>query len=44
MPISCSVGQAAGVAAAMCLENNCIPKDLDGIKLRARLKKFGANI
>ena len=44
MPISCSVGQAAGVAAAICLENNCIPKDLDGIKLRARLKKFGANI
>ena len=44
MPISCSVGQAAGVAAAMCLKNNCAPRDLDGVALRKRLHEFGANI
>lgn len=44
MPISCSVGQAAGVAAAMCLKNNCLPHDLDGVELRKRLREFGANL
>ena len=44
MPIVCSIGQAAGVAAAMCLKKHCIPRTLDGVKLRAELREFGANL
>jgi hypothetical protein len=44
MPIACSIGQAAGIASAMCLKNNCSPHELDGIKLRKRLIEFGANL
>lgn len=42
MPPACSVGQAAGVAAAMAVEQYIDPDKLDGIKLRKRLKKMGA--
>lgn len=42
MPPACSVGQAAGVAAAMSLEQNISPAELDGIQLREKLKKMGA--
>lgn len=44
MPIACSVGQAAGIAAAMCVKNNCKPCELDGVKLREKLRNFGANL
>ena len=44
MPIACTVGQAAGIAATMCIEQQCLPKNLDGVKLRKKLRDFGANI
>lgn len=41
---SFNLGQAAGVAAAMCIKRNVIPRDLDGRNVRAALvadKKYG---
>ena len=42
MPPVCSIGQAAGMAAAMAIEEQCRPEKLDGVALRAALKEFGA--
>ncbi|MDD5599422.1 MAG: FAD-dependent oxidoreductase [Victivallaceae bacterium] len=42
MPSACSVGQAAGTAAAMAIETHSIPAQLDGAKVRARLREMGA--
>lgn len=42
MPPACSVGQAAGMAAAMSANRGCAPADLDGIEVRARLRDQGA--
>ena len=42
MPPVCSIGQAAGMAAAMAIEKQCRPEKLDGVALRAALKEFGA--
>lgn len=42
MPAACSVGQAAGVAAAMSLKQKTVPAQLDGIKVREKLKEMGA--
>lgn len=42
MPPACSVGQAAGVAAAMSVEQDISPKKLDGVKVREKLKEMGA--
>ena len=42
MPAVCSLGQAAGMAAALCLRENVLPKELDGKKVREALKKEGA--
>lgn len=42
MPPVCSVGQAAGMAAAMCAAKNCAPADLDGSEVRRRLAEAGA--
>jgi len=42
MPPACSVGQAAGVAAAMLIEQHISPAKLNGIALRERLIKMGA--
>ncbi len=42
MPAACSIGQAAGVAAAMATEQQVTPARLNGIKVRERLKKMGA--
>lgn len=44
MPPVCSIGQAAGMAAAMALKGNCRPAELDGSKVRAALRAFGANL
>ena len=44
MPPVCSIGQAAGMAAAMALKAGCNPADLEGSKVRAALKAFGANL
>ena len=38
----CSVGQAAGVAAALCVQRGCRPEDLDGAEVRKYLKEAGA--
>ena len=42
MPPACSVGQAAGMAAALCVERNAAPADLDGREVRRRLADAGA--
>ncbi len=42
MPPACSVGQAAGMAAAMAAEKGRAPRDLDGTEVRARLRDRGA--
>ena len=44
MPPVCSIGQAAGMAAAMAVEKNCAPEALEGVEVRKALRKFGANI
>jgi len=42
MPPACSVGQAAGLAAALAAEKNSSPSELDGCEIRKRLKDAGA--
>jgi FAD dependent oxidoreductase len=44
MPPACSIGQAAGTAAAMCIKEQITPAELDGITLRAQLKAMGADL
>ena len=44
MPPVCSIGQAAGMAAAMAVEKNCAPEALEGVEVRKALREFGANI
>lgn len=44
MPPACSVGQAAGVAAALAVQNGKKPGDLDGCTVRAKLVELGANL
>lgn len=44
MPPVCSIGQAAGMAAAMALKAGCSPAELEGTKVREALKAFGANL
>ncbi len=42
MPVACSVGSAAGVAAAMAVQRQCTPAELDGVAVRRRLAEHGA--
>ncbi len=42
MPPVCSIGQAAGMAAAMCVEKNCSPAELQGEEVRKNLAAAGA--
>lgn len=42
MPPVCSIGQAAGMAAAMCVEKNCEPVELAGEDVRKNLAAAGA--
>ncbi len=44
MPTAVSLGQAAGVAAAMACQQNCTPAALSGIAVRERLKAMGARL
>lgn len=44
MPTACSVGQAAGMGAAMAAARGCRPRDLDGREVRARLAGLGARL
>jgi hypothetical protein len=44
MPPACSVGQAAGVGAAMACAQHISPAELDGVKVREKLKTMGAKL
>jgi len=44
MPPVCSIGQAAGMAAASAAQCNCKPAELDGVEIRKKLVAFGANL
>lgn len=44
MPPAISIGQAAGLAAAMAVREDKSPHDLDGVEIRRRLKGHGANL
>lgn len=44
MPPACTVGQAAGVGAALAAAGGVAPKELDGVKVRAKLKEMGAHL
>ena len=39
-----SMGHAAGVAAAMAVQNNAACRDVDGAAVRAEMVKQGANL
>ena len=42
MPPVCSIGQAAGMAASLCVKKQCAPADLDGVLVRRELAAAGA--
>ncbi len=44
MPPACSVGQAAGVAAALASARDCPPAALDGVQVREQLRERGARL
>ncbi|MGQ9663125.1 MAG: FAD-dependent oxidoreductase, partial [Kiritimatiellia bacterium] len=44
MPCACSVGQAAGLAAALAAERHCAPRELSGVEVRQRLREKGARL
>lgn len=44
MPIAAAIGEAAGAAAALCLKDGVIPRQLDTEKLRNTLLAQGANL
>jgi hypothetical protein len=44
MPPACTVGQAAGMAAALASQRHCRPADLDGTEVRALLREQGARL
>ena len=44
MPVCCSVGSAAGLAAALAAARGCRPADLGGTEVRRRLIERGANL
>ena len=44
MPPACSIGQAAGMAAAVSAATGVRPADLDGVEIRRRLIAQGANL
>ncbi len=44
MPPVCSIGQAAGMAAAMAVKSGITPAEVNGVELRARLAAAGADL
>ena len=44
MPPAVSIGQAAGMAAAMAVRQGCLPPQLDGCAVRAALRAAGARL
>lgn len=41
MPICANMGQAVGVAAALCVKDNVTPRQLDAFKVQNRMKELG---
>jgi len=44
MPSACSIGQAAGLAAALAARRKCAPAEIDGAEVRRRLIERGAHL
>jgi hypothetical protein len=44
MPPACTVGQAAGLAAALSAERETSPGELDGVEIREQLTQRGAGL
>ena len=44
MPPACTVGQAAGLAAALAAERDCTPGELDGVEIRQKLVEQEARL
>ena len=44
MPTAISIGQGAGIGAALAALRNTTPDKIDGIEVRELLKKFGARL
>ena len=44
MPAAISIGQGAGVGAALAALRNTTPDKIDGVEVRELLKKFGARL
>lgn len=44
MPTACSIGQGAGMGAALAVRQNCTPADVDGQLVKEELKKAGAKL
>jgi len=44
MPPACTVGQAAGLAAAVAAKRGCSPQTLDGVEIRRMLVERGARL
>ena len=44
IPPVMAMGEAAGVAAAICARKNAAPKDIDPEELREHLRKNGAEV
>ena len=42
MPSACTIGQAAGLAAAKAVQTGKSPAELDGVEIRRKLKGMGA--
>lgn len=43
-PTVMAVGQAVGIAAALCVQNDCVPHEVDVKKLQTLLRENGANL
>jgi hypothetical protein len=44
MPPACTVGQGAGMGAALAAQRGCGPGDLDGVEVRRMLVEQGARL
>ena len=44
MPICMNMGQAAGIAAALCAEKQILPRELDAKLIQAELEKLGVEL
>ena len=44
MPTVCSIGQAAGMAAAMAVEKDIAVPEVDGVEVRRNLNRLGAGL